>query len=409
MATISSLTTLFPPLAKTFWRAGDPGLHWRNGALQDSFWKAGDQETLIVDGPHIRLDSGLYGVDFQLSPDGDVPDPSVLVATVQATCGGGHVLAEMPVSAGQLLEGAEGLYQGVRLDMVVERPVEDMEFRVLSAGSSAFRLHGIKLIPRPGRVWFPAALSYDADAWEVRADRSASCQRPATLGGPGIELAPGDYRLGFKLKPPPEVTSGVVAHLKVVGVPLSVEEAVGEPQAVVSDRPVSTEELLAHRGIPDAKLRFRLEQPYRRVEFRVKSLMAGVVVQWVRLATADEAVWHHYYHLGGSASILGTPTGGFVFAGRSVNGTLGFYRRFQQGITYWTVENGPCEIYGAIGDYYQNAGGPCGELGFPTSRPQPVDTSSAALVQRFEGGTLTSLTDQQGAIRLERSGTEIAT
>jgi uncharacterized protein with LGFP repeats len=73
--------------------------------------------------------------------------------------------------------------------------------------------------------------------------------------------------------------------------------------------------------------------------------------------------------------------------GSSLSGLRGASRSFQNGVIYWTIEHGPCEVYGAIDERYVTEGGPRGHLGFPTTRPQA--DSGEFMRQRFEGGVIT--------------------
>jgi uncharacterized protein with LGFP repeats len=105
----------------------------------------------------------------------------------------------------------------------------------------------------------------------------------------------------------------------------------------------------------------------------------------MRLATAEEAVWHHYYNMGGSASALGMPISRFEAGSESRYRLKGLLRHFEHGAIYWTVEHGPCEVYGAGYNDYQALGGPDGSLGYPIARPQNI---GGLVSQQFEGGSL---------------------
>jgi uncharacterized protein with LGFP repeats len=121
--------------------------------------------------------------------------------------------------------------------------------------------------------------------------------------------------------------------------------------------------------------------------------MPNVTVQWVRLATDDEAIWHHYYNMGGSSSRLGRPISTFLPAEVSLQGRTGAVRRFEHGAIYWTVESGPCEVIGEIYHLYLAQGGPGGSLGYAITRPKT--SSNSILTQGFEGGELKQVLDSE--------------
>src|SRR6185503_2747630 len=102
-----------------------------------------------------------------------------------------------------------------------------------------------------------------------------------------------------------------------------------------------------------AKLRFRRAGAYRDVAGEVRALVPELTVQWIRLATADEAVWHHYWNMGGGHSALGLPVTAFERLGRSPYGLQGALRRFEGGRIYWTIEHGPCEVHGGKLSLYE--------------------------------------------------------
>jgi uncharacterized protein with LGFP repeats len=74
-----------------------------------------------------------------------------------------------------------------------------------------------------------------------------------------------------------------------------------------------------------------------------------------------------------------------VFSGAS--GERGSIRRFERGCIYWTILQGPCEVFGPIQAHYEAQDGVSGPLGFPISRPKP---SASSILQHFEGGTLSA-------------------
>jgi hypothetical protein len=154
---------------------------------------------------------------------------------------------------------------------------------------------------------------------------------------------------------------------------------------------ITAEQMLAQFGISDAKIRFALTEPHERVELRTETLMPGVVVQWVRLCTAEEAVWHHYYNLGGTASPLGRPISSFEPLEHKSEGLSGSIRHFEAGSMVWTLEHGPCELFGEGLLQWNQQGGASGSLGLPISRPHlSLDPSEdEQMIQEFEGGTLT--------------------
>jgi hypothetical protein len=260
-----------------------------------------------------------------------------------------------------------------------------VEFRIISAGNAAFSVRGLKLVPRPGHLWFPYDLDPDPELWTIQPDRSAICNGRGKIASGGISLPAGDHRLGVKLRPPVGMTSGVIAAIQILG-----RASGGEMEIIAADESVTAGAMLANFGVPDAKLRFRLGRAYHDVSVQVEALVPGLTVQWIRLATADEAVWHHYYNLGGSRSVLGQPVSGFLM-GDPVSGRLQHsYRRFEGGLIVWTVEYGPCEVYGAIMQQYEALGGIDGKLGCPIGRPKRVRLAdgSQQVQQDFETGGL---------------------
>jgi hypothetical protein len=373
------VATIFPPIPQTVWLVSDPAVRRGLGHPEGAAWHAAASEQgLITQGPRIELGAGLYGVEFQLAP-GSVPhDPETQIAVAQiAIQNGAGVIAESMITSGMISQPYGGMYGGARLTLALDHPRQDVELRLYSLGVADFSLLGFKLVPRPGRVWFPADLPHTSEAWRHNMDRSATCNEPTTLAGPTIPLGPGEYRVGIKLMPPPGVEAGDIAIIDVIA---------GD-QIIVPETFVTAEQTLANFGIPDAKMRFRLNEYVRGVDLRVRTLVDSVTVQWVRLATDEEAVWHHYYNMGGSASPMGLPISAFGAAGPSPHGLLGSARTFQHGAIYWTIEHGPCEIYGGVFDRYVEQGQTGGALGYPTSRPRR--DAAGQMTQAFEGGALT--------------------
>lgn len=386
------INTVFPAVPKTVWKAGDPDLEWLAGEAREGHWHVEKQNSLVLRGPHIDLDTGLYGVEFQLSLVEEQPSSDLPVAHVQITSAdGGVILAEETVLAGQLDQHFAGMYQGVRPDVLVEQPIQDVEFSISALGKCPFFVRGVKLIPRPGQIWFAADLDCTPTDWEFAPNRSAQALAPTLLGGPGISLPSGDYRLGYKLKAPAEVSEGQVAAIDVIGVPADKSATEIPAEQIVEPQPVTAEQLRAHGGVPDAKLRFRLDRPYRDLQFRLDILSPGLIMQWLRCATADEATWHHYYHLGGGSSPLGHPLTAFLPLDANRREPRAFQRHFEHGALYYTQDHGPCEVYGPMYQEYQDLGGPLGELGVPASRPRAIDAppAPARVVQSFEGGEMT--------------------
>lgn len=375
------LNTLFPPVPQTVWPIYDAAITRQLGDAEGMAWRVrANAQGLVTCGPHLALETGLYGVEFQMAMGDGLIDPATPVAVVQVTeNNGARALADATITAGEIGQPFAGMYGGARITMVLDRPARDVEFRVYSLGKAPFYVTGFKLIPRPGRIWFPADLPRVEERWTYHADQSATCVEATMLGGPEVSLAPGDYRVGVKLMPPANMKTGEIVALDVIA-------QTGEGEIVlVPETRVTAEEVLVNFAVPDTKLRFRLTEPLHGVEVRVWTLVEGVTIQWMRIATADEAVWHHYYNMGGLSSPLGHPISTFLPSPASPKGLSGFVRYFERGAIYWTVEHGPCEVFGEAFTRLYNAGGTGGALGFPTSRPHQSDTQ---LTQTFEGDTL---------------------
>lgn len=369
-----------PAVTQTVWPIYDPAVERLAGDPEGALWRVDAYDKgLVTRGPRVSLDSGMYGVEVQLTPPRELINPETRIAAVQITAGAGSlVLLDMWITAGAINQTFGGMYGGVRFNLVLNQPMQDVEFRVYSLGVTEFGIRGFKLIPRTGRVWFPRHLLHTPEVWTHHPDRSATSSEATTVSVPPMNLEPGDYRVGIKLKPPRGMEAGQVALL----------DAVSGDRVLAPETVVTAQDLLANFGIPDAKLRFRLAQAEQGVEIRLRTLVEGVTLQWARLATADEAVWHHYYNLGGLDSVLGAPTGDFTSTGESPHGLSGSVRAFERGAIFWTVPHGPCEVYGPASEHHQAQGGIAGLLGYPTSRPKPANQVDASWVQTFEGGTL---------------------
>jgi hypothetical protein len=374
------LTTIFPPVMQTVWSSSDPAVHRIWGHFEGAAWRVdASAKGLITRGPRLDLSSGLYGIEYQITPGSIQHDPDTQITVAQIVAQDStSVLAESSITYGMIARPSGGMYGGTRLTVMLDQPRQAIELRLYSPGAADFSVLGFKLVPRAGQVWFPAELPHSPEAWRHHLDRSATCTAPTTLAGPSISLSPGEYRGGIKLMPPPGMLSGNIAFIDVVA---------GE-QVIVAETLVSAEQTLANFAIPDAKMRFRLNEYTHSVDLRVRTLIEGVTVQWVRLATDDEATWHHYYNMGGSASVLGLPINAFRAVEPSLYGLRGSARTFEHGAIYWTIEHGPCEVYGDLFTVYVAHRETHGALGFPISRPKR--DRSGLLVQTFEGGTLSS-------------------
>lgn len=365
------LATIFPPVPQTVWTAGDPALEIAGN----------DSPELNVRGPHITLDAGMFGVEVALSIRGELPNQDEPAARVQITVESGQqVITETQLRSGQILQAFGGMYGGARLTLILDRRMRDVEIRVAGLGKHALTFHQLKLIPRPGQLWFVRQLTHEPTEWEHRSDLSSVCLAPTEVRGPSIELPPGDYRVGIKFTPPPGVNAGQIAEIA----------AVSEQGVIVPSQAVVAEQVLANFGIPDSKLRFRLDRMHTGVELPIRMLAPGAAVQWVRLATADESIWQHYYNMGGLASALGPPASGFVPCFSGLSGEEGYVRHFEGGSIYWTIDHGPCEVHGAILREYARENGPAGRFGFPTGRPriEPPGAEAGRMIQPFEGGRI---------------------
>ena len=375
--------TIFPPIPKTVWYPGDPDVECLAGDLRDGALHVVARAEPAMRVADIPLGQGLYGVEFHLTLGHADEATFGPVANVQVTAGSGAILfAERTVNAEDLRAEFGGMYQGIRLDVVVEPPRLDVEFRVGVTSAAPIAVWGIKLVPRPGRIWFPDDLDPDLHYWRVNADHSATSLTPHVLCTSAVILTPGEYRAGVKLRPPRGVTTGAIAAIQAS----DVSDARVGSKVIAANNSITAQAMLAHFGIQDAKLRFRLAETCR-VDLQVMPLAAGLTVQWFRLATAEEAVWHHYFNLGGNRSPLGEPVSALEITISGSSGVQGLYRLFERGLIVWTLVDGPCEISGEIARLYDAQGGVFGGLGFPTGRPVP---SADRVVQHFEAGMLTA-------------------
>lgn len=370
------LYTVFPSIQKNIWPIDRPPMECLLGHQQDDSWHV-DEAGVVTAGPHITLNTGMYGIEFQLSTTTADLDPDLHIATAQVTAHEGQqILAEQPIYVREINRSFGGMYHGVRLNLIVDQMIDHVEWRVISTGAASFLIHGFKLIPRPGRIWFVEHLEREPGKWQIDPDRSGACLAPTTVQTPGYTLDPGEYRVGVKLKLPAGMTSGHLADLEAVGI--SAKEG---QRIIVPTKPVTAEDVLARFGIPDSKMRFRLEDPHTDLQLRVRAVVAGMTIQWVRLATADESVWQHYYNLGGLDSPLGPPIGGYLPDTSSRDYVHGSQRHFANGTIYWTIEHGPCQVYGEIARIYHALGGTAGSVGFPVTRPQPLLSPTTTLLQ----------------------------
>jgi hypothetical protein len=94
--------------------------------------------------------------------------------------------------------------------------------------------------------------------------------------------------------------------------------------------------------------------------FQVRALDAGAQTIG-QSATTPDAIQAKYQSLGGSASFLGSPTGGE----QSIAG--GLEQDYSQGSIYWSQSTGAHEVHGSIWGHYKALGGPSSILGFPTT------------------------------------------
>lgn len=158
--------TVFPPVPKTYWRPRDRELNWIKGEVTPGgLWQVNRGSSgsgLVVRGPGIALDIGLYDVEFQLSVTDRGLSSDLHFSTVKVTAFNGDLtLKILPISVGDVLQkiDSERECSSIRLSLFLDRFVDNLEFRIESNGKAAFLIHGIKLIPLFGRLWFPDELS----------------------------------------------------------------------------------------------------------------------------------------------------------------------------------------------------------------------------------------------------------
>src|SRR5688572_25870442 len=98
------LNTLFPPVPQTVWPIYDSAITRQLGDAEGMAWRVrANAQGLVTCGPHLDLESGLYGVEFQMAMGDGLIDPSVPVAVVQVTeNNGARVLADATITAGEI-------------------------------------------------------------------------------------------------------------------------------------------------------------------------------------------------------------------------------------------------------------------------------------------------------------------
>src|SRR5437667_3638929 len=100
-------------------------------------------QGLITCGTHLHLDMGLYGIEFQMAIGESLIDPSTPVAVTQVTENdGARILADATITAGEMGQPYGGIYGGARLNVVLDRPARDVEFRIYSLGITPFYVLG---------------------------------------------------------------------------------------------------------------------------------------------------------------------------------------------------------------------------------------------------------------------------
>ncbi|GAA1030963.1 hypothetical protein GCM10009565_69010 [Amycolatopsis albidoflavus] len=121
-------------------------------------------------------------------------------------------------------------------------------------------------------------------------------------------------------------------------------------------------------------------------------------LQTLAAGTEPDKITEHYNALGGSASYLGTPTGGRYPAGG------GWAQNYQYGVIGYNPPTGAYAVHGAIAQHYQELGGPNGFLGLPTTDETLTPDASGSYNHFTNSGSIywTSTTGARslhGAIR----------
>jgi uncharacterized protein with LGFP repeats len=95
------------------------------------------------------------------------------------------------------------------------------------------------------------------------------------------------------------------------------------------------------------------------------------------------AILEKYEDAGGPSGWLGEPTSSERVAPHG-----GRLNEFQHGSIYWTPHTGAHSVAGQILWAWNTDGGPAGSLGYPTSDGRPVASGTES---RFERGTITDV------------------
>ncbi|WP_433381011.1 LGFP repeat-containing protein [Actinoplanes sp. CA-142083] len=114
-------------------------------------------------------------------------------------------------------------------------------------------------------------------------------------------------------------------------------------------------------------------------------------ILWSPRRGALEVQAPHLYD--GTSGVLRFPLGSPEPAPRSAQGTEGTFQRFEGGAAVYRTEMyGVRAIFGFIGAYYRESGGPAGPLGYPAGAAERIGPSRhgkrAGWSKRFEGGTV---------------------
>ncbi len=92
--------------------------------------------------------------------------------------------------------------------------------------------------------------------------------------------------------------------------------------------------------------------------------------------------------LGGTGGPLGFPISMEREAGRSPQGTDGWFQCFEGGIICWSEQYGGVPVLGAISTPYDALRGTEGQFGFPKAPEEPVPDHPDLVMQEFEGGMI---------------------